>query len=303
MIWTASHAFYPDYVMRIGVHATWPLPAAEHPPHYLLCVLEHGAAWLRDAEGLQVMISAPAVLLLGEAARPAVARAVDLRGRCITFDPCVINDALQLEGLRQVPHGLSGTAKQDFFLVEPFARQTTRPCALALPPESARRLHESLDRLQTVLQRQDTPLWPCRARSYLIEALFMLRLLRDELETTSAADTQPLAPAAPERGDLSAALLILNCRYAEDWTLERLSRQCCSNRTSLNAYIRQRTGMTMRSYLSSLRMTMAANLLRDTELPVSEILSRVGYDSASHFSRAFRAHHGVSPADYRRATA
>ena len=303
MLWTAGHSYYTDYVMRIGVHAAWPMPAAKRPPHYLLCVLEHGAAWLRDAEGLQVMISAPAVLLLGEQIEPAVVRAVDLRGRCVAFDPCVINDALQLDGLPQSPESLSGTVRQDFFLIEPFARQTASPSALALPPESARRLQEGLDRLQDALQRQDSPLWPCRARSYLIELLFMLRLLRDELTTTPATSPLALSPAAPVRGDLSAALLILNCRYAEDWTLERLSRQCCSNRTSLNAYIRQRTGMTMRSYLSSLRMTMAANLLRDTELPVSEIVSRVGYDSASHFSRAFRAHHGVSPADYRRTTA
>lgn len=303
MLWTASHAFYPDYVMHIGVHPAWPMPAAEYPPHYLLCVLEHGAAWLRGADGVQHMISAPAVLLLGEQVQPAVVRAVDLRGRCVAFDPCVINDALRLDGLPQSPEGLSGTVRQDFFLIEPFARRTAHPCALALPPESARRLLESLDRLQDALQGQDSPLWPCRARSYLIELLFMLRLLRDEQAASPASGPQPLVPAAPARGDLSAALLILNCRYAEDWTLERLSRQCCSNRTSLNAYIRQRTGMTMRGYLSSLRMTMAANLLRDTELPVSEILSRVGYDSASHFSRAFRAHHGVSPADYRRTPA
>ena len=52
-------------------------------------------------------------------------------------------------------------------------------------------------------------------------------------------------------------------------------------------------------YLKTLRLSHAATLLRRTDLPIKGIASRVGYSSRSSFTRAFIAHHGVAPHDYR----
>jgi len=40
-------------------------------------------------------------------------------------------------------------------------------------------------------------------------------------------------------------------------------------------------------------------LLRDTVLPVTEIMNRVGYQDSTHFWRTFRKHIGQSPSEYR----
>lgn len=58
------------------------------------------------------------------------------------------------------------------------------------------------------------------------------------------------------------------------------------------------------SYVAMYRasaMRVAAELLRLQSLPVTEVASRVGYQSLTSFSREFRVFHGRTPTDYRRA--
>lgn len=53
------------------------------------------------------------------------------------------------------------------------------------------------------------------------------------------------------------------------------------------------------SYIVRIRLETAAKLLRYTDLPVSEIAYRVGYDVPTSLSKAFKQQYGISPIDYR----
>ncbi len=53
-------------------------------------------------------------------------------------------------------------------------------------------------------------------------------------------------------------------------------------------------------YLIGLRIERAAELLLETELSITQICSRVGFRSLSHFTTTFRRHTGMSPSAYRR---
>jgi len=55
----------------------------------------------------------------------------------------------------------------------------------------------------------------------------------------------------------------------------------------------------MNQYLISHRMEEAATLLESGDEPISEVASRVGYEAASAFSKAFGRYYGVSPGRYR----
>jgi len=59
-------------------------------------------------------------------------------------------------------------------------------------------------------------------------------------------------------------------------------------------------GMPPYRYLISLRIARAAQLLRESDLTVTQILHRVGFHSPSHFTTTFRRHMGMSPTYYRR---
>jgi AraC-like DNA-binding protein len=74
-----------------------------------------------------------------------------------------------------------------------------------------------------------------------------------------------------------------------------------SARTVERAFLAD-TGMTLREWRSRRRMEVAGALLRRTD-SLGAVAGRVGYESASAFRRAFRAHFGMSPSEYKRSFA
>ncbi len=68
----------------------------------------------------------------------------------------------------------------------------------------------------------------------------------------------------------------------------------------LSHFFREKTGMTLAGYIRRVRIDMAKRLLKTSELPVGTIASRIGYESASHFTKAFRAETGLTPLAYRK---
>jgi transcriptional regulator GlxA family with amidase domain len=54
------------------------------------------------------------------------------------------------------------------------------------------------------------------------------------------------------------------------------------------------------AYLAHVRLDAAADLLRDTALPVTVSAANVGYLSEAAFSRAFRRRYSTPPARWRR---
>ena len=53
-------------------------------------------------------------------------------------------------------------------------------------------------------------------------------------------------------------------------------------------------------FLRDIRLNHAARLLEQTGLPTASIAGRVGFESRSYFSRAFKARYGEPPETYRR---
>lgn len=60
------------------------------------------------------------------------------------------------------------------------------------------------------------------------------------------------------------------------------------------------TGYTYKDYEVMIRMEMAKNTLEKTNLPISIVASRVGYDNFSHFSKAFKKYTGLTPQEFRK---
>lgn len=60
-------------------------------------------------------------------------------------------------------------------------------------------------------------------------------------------------------------------------------------------------GCEYRALSSSIRHARAVELLRDTDLPLTEIADRLGYSDAANFSRAYRKVEGYSPGEHRQA--
>ena len=57
--------------------------------------------------------------------------------------------------------------------------------------------------------------------------------------------------------------------------------------------------MTCHDYLLNLRLDLAKVMLTNTELPINEISSRVGYPDANYFAKLFKNVTGRTPSQYR----
>jgi AraC-like DNA-binding protein len=85
------------------------------------------------------------------------------------------------------------------------------------------------------------------------------------------------------------------------WTLEELAQAAGLSRAAFARSFNASVGEPPHSHLTRWRMGIAAQLLEETDLRLTEITPRVGYRSEFSFSRAFKLARGVSPIQYRRA--
>lgn len=74
------------------------------------------------------------------------------------------------------------------------------------------------------------------------------------------------------------------------------------SRSSLDRRMKAALGRTCADEIARVRLMHARRLLRETDLPLSEVASACGYHYLSHFSHAFRKAMGVPPRVYRQAS-
>ena len=88
-------------------------------------------------------------------------------------------------------------------------------------------------------------------------------------------------------------------RYAEDVKVSELAEHCGLNRSYMTKCFTEDTGLSPKEYLMQYRMKKAKELLKNSELPVSNVAYTVGYSDPLAFSKMFRKREGVSPLEYR----
>jgi len=99
---------------------------------------------------------------------------------------------------------------------------------------------------------------------------------------------------------LAASIRAMHGDLARGWTVETLARVAGLSRSTFAATFKAVTGDTPLDYLTRWRMYRAKVLLRGSELSLMEIAERVGYETDTALSRAFRRLEGVAPGEWRR---
>lgn len=88
--------------------------------------------------------------------------------------------------------------------------------------------------------------------------------------------------------------------FGEQITLEEVSSNVGLSTTYFSALFKKTEGEGFAKYLINVRMEQAKILLRETNLPVSEVCRRVGYHDSKHFTHLFEKATGVKPSTYRK---
>jgi AraC family transcriptional regulator, alkane utilization regulator len=125
---------------------------------------------------------------------------------------------------------------------------------------------------------------------------FLLRAIRDYVLASSNGDHG--LPAILRDPSMVRVLRLIHQRPEHAWTVDALANEANLSRSGFAARFKLRVGATPQSYLQRYRFARAVQLLQ-TDAKIYEIAQRVGYDSESSFSKAFKRLMGKPPGAYR----
>lgn len=131
-----------------------------------------------------------------------------------------------------------------------------------------------------------------------IRALLSLILV----EAAGALAPVEASSAALPAGDEARSMVLddfLNGHFAENGAEEALAKRMGLSRRQLDRVMHSHYGMGYREKIAQIRLEVACDLLRRTDLSVQAVAERVGYSTASNFTVFFRKHKGKTPTEYR----
>lgn len=138
--------------------------------------------------------------------------------------------------------------------------------------------------------------------SRLSDILF-IQAVREYFNGLAAGDTSAGIGAwvrALKDPQIGAAIAFLHQQPEDDWQVGSLASKVGMSRSSFSARFHELVGEPPLKYLAKWRTLKAAWLLRTSEATLSEIASRVGYDSEIALNRVFKRFMGLAPGAYRR---
>ena len=100
--------------------------------------------------------------------------------------------------------------------------------------------------------------------------------------------------------ELARAISLIRSRACTPTSIGRLLREVTMSRTSLFRGFKKYLGRSPKEEMTWVRMERAKELLRTTNVPVSEVAGRVGYAEAKYFVEVFHRSEGLTPLCYRR---
>lgn len=95
------------------------------------------------------------------------------------------------------------------------------------------------------------------------------------------------------------AISFIEQNFQNAISVEEIAASCGLNRSYFGKIFHENMGKSPQEFLISYRMKKAAELLKLTNLSISDIGNAVGYPNQLHFSRAFKHVYGISPRQWR----
>ncbi len=102
-----------------------------------------------------------------------------------------------------------------------------------------------------------------------------------------------------KRKDLVNIREYIDINFAENISLNSLSRKFFINKFYLTRLFKEQYGITINKYQTQVRITNAKKLLRFTDLSIEQISDKCGYNDANFFIRVFKNAEGMTPGEFR----
>lgn len=292
------------FLLRSVMTPPWSLRVRDEAP-LTIAVVVTGEAWVTSAHLEPVRLDAGDVVIATGPDHYTIADRPDTPPT-VFIEPgqhCVDADGHSLEQVMMLGVRTWGNDPAGATTLVTGTYETNRAVSdrllRSLPAILVLRAEEWNGRLVDVLCEEMT-------RDQLGQEVFLDRLLDlvviGAVRAWFAGDPQR-APAwhrAADDGILGPALRLLEDDPSRPWTLATLAHEVGVSRAGLARRFTTILGEPPMSYLTTRRLDLAADLLRDPQLTIESVARRVGYGSPFALSTAFKRVRGVSPTQHRR---
>ena len=85
---------------------------------------------------------------------------------------------------------------------------------------------------------------------------------------------------------------------SQDYSLEQLALESGLSQAKLQEGFKLMYTKTVTEYIRHSRLEVARDLMRTTELNISQIVYTIGFSSRSYFSKIFKRKYGISPSEF-----
>jgi AraC-like DNA-binding protein len=99
---------------------------------------------------------------------------------------------------------------------------------------------------------------------------------------------------------IANAIEIIEKNYGDHLHLSQIAREVGLSRSRFEHLFKQETGQDYRSYLLSIRMAKAKDLMANQSLTIQQVADQVGYPHARNFVRIFKRRFGETPSTFRK---
>lgn len=99
---------------------------------------------------------------------------------------------------------------------------------------------------------------------------------------------------------IQACIDFIDSHYMEDISLETVSDRLFFSPNYISTMFKNHLGTSFSKYLADVRINKALELLKNRDMKVYEIASKVGFKDDKYFYRVFKTRFGLTPDEYRR---
>ena len=218
---------------------------------------------------------APVLFCINEKENIIIDKSSNSDIKVLYFHPNVINFELNFNNVRYIPSTFSISQVQDAYTVKYFIDRNEKYVGkLNVNTITLKRFKYLFKAIKGQVSAQKVMNWPCRSRSFLFEMLFLI----DNIQTEDNMASEFISDI--EDDEVQKILLYL---YNKKITITDLTQKFNINRTTLSEKFSMNVGESIISYLNRLRINIASIILRDSLLPVGEVMCRVGFSDSIHF--------------------
>ena len=151
--------------------------------------------------------------------------------------------------------------------------------------------------MKKLVRKKDAPLGSEQLMKNYFE-LLLITFLRSIESKEGTVD-----PLAVTQDPLVCAIKeYMNTRCEENILIEEICSAFGYSKSFLSRFFKSHTSESLSAYANKIKMARAKELLRDVNLNISEISSRLSFENPQYFARAFKRDCGMTPSEWRKMT-